>query len=104
MESASINFGDFTVYNLDRSYDILLSKYPSLERREFYFGDDQHKLFVLRRQKAREDLKAIEIADKLCESLENVFSYVIGDLSHEHAISIFNFREWKMHKKDNLYK
>ncbi len=43
---------------------------------------------------AREYKKAVELADKLCESIENVFSFFMGDLSHKRRIGILNFRGW----------
>ncbi|MDP1879981.1 MAG: HEPN domain-containing protein [Parachlamydiaceae bacterium] len=94
MNCPDLEFGDFTVYNYEKSYDTLILKYPDLNSmKDVFFGDWQPKLLIGIKVKAREQSKAIELADKLCESFENVFSYVISDLNHKLRISILSYNE-----------
>jgi hypothetical protein len=94
MKSAINEFGDFVIYNRELSDDNLIAKYPALQNREIFFKNLHSNLLIGVKVKARESSKATEIADKLCQSFENVFSYAIADLSHNRRVGILNFRGW----------
>lgn len=94
MESSTTEFGDFVIYNRDLSTDNLITKYPALQKRDIFLNNLHSNLLIGVKVKARESSKATEIADKLCQSFENVFSYAIADLSHKRRIGILNFRGW----------
>lgn len=92
MGQDSIKFGDFTVYNYAKSIDKLITKCSLLGKMEHHFNTEY---IVGIKVKARERDKAIEIADALCSTFENVFNYTIGDLSHRNEVGIFNFAAWR---------
>ena len=94
LKQESIIFGDFCIYNYDLSINTLIEKYPHLNNTDFYFYHKTSNLLLGIKVKARENNKAIELADKLCETFENVFSYMISDLKHEKTVGVFNFRGW----------
>jgi hypothetical protein len=94
MREPSIQYGEFTIYDKEKSIDLLVSKYPFLQNKELYSDNLYSKIIIGVKVKARENDKAVEIADKLCETFENVFSYAISDLTHLRRIGILNFRGW----------
>ncbi|HEY5393143.1 MAG TPA: hypothetical protein VIJ57_13555 [Hanamia sp.] len=103
MKSSSKQFGDFTIYDLKKSFNELSSKY---QLNQIFFNNRPSDFLIGIKVKARENPKAVEIADKLCQSFENVFGYVIADLTQKRRIGILNFRGWTtVHKfvcNDNL--
>jgi hypothetical protein len=98
MGEAKIQFGDFTVYNYGLSIEELKKQYPQLAL-DLFFSHRNSAYLVGVKVKARENNKAIEIANNLCKTFENVFSYMIADLTHKRTIGIFNYRGWKSIKK-----
>jgi hypothetical protein len=94
MNSPSIQFGDFTIYDKEKSFNYLSQTYPALENKEIYLSTLSSKFIIGVKVKARENNKAIEKADKLCESFEKVFGYALSDLTHHSRIGILNFRGW----------
>lgn len=95
LDEPKLSLGDFTVYNFDLSISELTEKYPHLAQSDIYFSHRKSQLLLGIHTKARENAKAVEIADKLVETFENVFSYMICDLKHERSVGIFNFRGWQ---------
>jgi hypothetical protein len=95
MKVPKMEFGDFTVYDFDLSINELTIRYPYLGTRDIFFSHRQSRYLLGVKVKARENAKAIELANKLCETFENVFSYMIADLKHQRTVGIFNFRGWK---------
>jgi len=94
MNSAINEFGDFVIYNRELSNEKLIAKYPALQNGDIFLKNLRSNLLIGIKIKARESSKATEIADKLCQSFENVFSYAIADLSHNRRVGILNFRGW----------
>lgn len=93
-----IDFGDFTIYNVELSKPALLQKYTVPETHEkLYFDKVNSNLLISIRAIAREKDKAIEIADLYFKSFDNAMSYVLADLSHKFTVGIFNFRGYKLH-------
>jgi len=88
-------FGNFTIYKFDLAIDDLTKKYPRLENRKIYFSTKKPNYLVGIKVKAREDTKAIEMANRVCETIENAFNYMIADLTHMHAVGIINYRGWR---------
>jgi hypothetical protein len=95
LHEPKLSLGDFTVYNFDLSISELTKKYPYLAQSDIYFSHRKSQLLLGIHTKARENAKAVEIADKLVETFENVFSYMICDLKHERSVGVFNFRGWQ---------
>ena len=92
----SIQLGRFTIYNYDLSIDSLIKRFPNLGAfNDIYFGHRKSNHFIGIPVKARENDKATEIANNLCQTFENVISFMIGDLKHENTIGIFNYRGWQ---------
>lgn len=94
LDSDSTQFGDFTIYNKEKSFNFLSATYPHLKNKELFLDSLKSELLIGIKVKARENLKAVEIADKLCQSFENVFNYALADLTHERRIGILSFRGW----------
>jgi hypothetical protein len=94
MKSEQIKFGNFTIYNIRLNQQQLISKYPDFEKWNSIYNSGKQNILIGVKVKARESNKAIELADKLCERFENVFSYVLGDLTHNRRAGILNFRQW----------
>jgi len=95
MNLPKLVLGDFTIYDFDLSISELTERFPYLANQDFYFTHRKSKYLVGIKVKARDNDKAVEIAKRLCEVFENVFSYMIADLKHERTVGIFNFRGWK---------
>jgi len=93
-ELPTIEFGEFIVYNYDLAENIIKEKYPALNL-DLFLSNRRSNLLIGIKVKARENAKAVEIANKLCETFENVFSYMIADLKHERTIGILNYRGWR---------
>ena len=93
MNSDSLKFGDFTIYDKEKCKQRINDKnFKNKESDDLYFDYNKSELLISLKIKARESDKACEIADKYCMSFENVFSYILGDLSHDKRVGIFNFR------------
>lgn len=92
MNSDLLKFGDFTIYDKQKCKELLNEKSFTINDKDLYFELIKSDLLISIKIKARESDKAFEIADKYCMSFENVFSYVLGDLSNDKRIGIFNFR------------
>lgn len=95
MNLPKLVLGDFIIYNFDLSINELTERFPYLVHQDLYFSHRKSKYLVGVKVKARDNDKAVEIANKLCETFENVFSYMIADLKHERTVGIFNFRGWQ---------
>lgn len=95
MNLPKLVLGDFTIYDFDLSISELTERFPYLVHQDIYFSHRKSKYLVGIKVKARDNDKAVEIANSLCEIFENVFSYMIADLKHERTVGIFNFRGWK---------
>jgi hypothetical protein len=95
MNLPKLALGDFTIYDFDLSISELTKRFPYLVHQDIYFSNRKSKYLVGIKVKARDNDKAVEIANSLCESFENIFSYMIADLKHERTIGIFNFRGWR---------
>jgi hypothetical protein len=98
MNLPKLILGDFTIYDFDLSIAELTERFPYLINHNLYFSDRKSKYLVGIKVKARDNDKAVEIANKLCEIFENVFSYMIADLKHERTVGVFNFRGWSTTK------
>lgn len=92
MNSDSLKFGDFTIYNKQKCKELLNEKHSAISDKDLYFEIIKSDLLISIKIDARESDKAFEIGDKYCMSFENVFSYILADLSHDKRIGIFNFR------------
>lgn len=92
INSDSLKFGDFTIYDKQKCKELLNEKHSAISDKDLYFEIIESDLLISIKIEARESDKAFEIADKYCMSFENVFSYVLGDLSHDKRVGIFNFR------------
>ncbi len=95
MNLPKLTLGDFTVYNFDLSITELTERFPYLVHQDLYFSNRKSRYIVGIKVKARDNDKAVEIANKLCETFENVFSYMIADIKHQRTVGIFNFRGWR---------
>lgn len=95
MNIPKLVLGDFTIYNFDSSISELTERYPYLVHQDIYFSHRNSNYLVGIKVKARDNDKAVEIANGLCETFENVFSYMIADLKHQRTVGIFNFRGWR---------
>ncbi|MES2726824.1 MAG: hypothetical protein V4643_06955, partial [Bacteroidota bacterium] len=95
MNSHKLILGDFTIYDFELSIAELTERYPYLIHQDIYFSDRASKYLVSIKVRARDNDKAVEIASRLCEIFENVFSYMIADLNHRRTVGVFNFRGWK---------
>ena len=98
MNLPKLILGDFTIYDFDLSITELTERFPYLVHHDLYFSDRKSKYLLGIKVKARDNDKAVEIANKLCEIFENVFSYMIADLKHERTVGVFNFRGWRTTK------
>lgn len=87
--------GKFTIYNYSLAKDILHEKYPSLKSMDVLFENSQSNIFLGLTVKARENNKAVEIADSYANAFENIMNFMISDLSHQYSIGVFNFRGWQ---------
>lgn len=88
------NFGKFSIYNVTLAEYILKSKYIFGSDFDHYFEDRKSDNFVGIKIKARDYLKAKEISFDICEYVENIFNYMIGDLKHLRMVGILNYRNW----------
>jgi len=95
MNLPKLVLGEFTIYDFDLSISELTERFPYLIHQDIYFSNRKSKYLVGIKVKARDNDKAVEIANGLCEVFENVFSYMIADLKHERTVGVFNFRGWK---------
>lgn len=93
LDKPMIYFGDFTIYNLAESKELLISKYPELSE-ECYLEDIASGLLLSIKVKAREIKKAIEIADKLCLSFENVLCYTLAHHASKRSAGVYTYRDW----------
>lgn len=99
MRSEKLHFGDFTIYNLALNPDIVNSKYPDFKQWSNYFQRMNSNTVLGITVKVRDTLKAVELADRICETIESVFSFIIGDISQKHRVEIINFRNSRNIKK-----
>ncbi|MDF0719862.1 HEPN domain-containing protein [Kaistella sp. PBT33-4] len=88
------NFGKFSIYNITLSEEILKNKYIFGSDYNRYFEDRKSDYFIGIKIKARDHLKAKEISFEICEYVENIFNYMIGDLKHLRMVGILNYRNW----------
>lgn len=98
IRNSFIQYGDFTIYDRERSLELLEEKYPGIKD-SWTFKSLEAKLIIEIAVTCREENKAKEKADNLCYSFENIFSYAIADLTHKRRIGILNFRHWETVKK-----
>ena len=95
MKGSTHTLGELTLYNDSLAEGILLEKYPLLQKRESFLDQRKSNIYLGVKVTARENNKAVEIADELVESFENVINYMEADLSHKRSIGVFNYRGWK---------
>ncbi len=88
MDSDYLCFGDFTVYNYHKLTH-LLKKYPYLVNKDIYFTSRKSDYLLGIKVKAKDNDKAIEVSNRLCETFENVFNYMIADLRHMKSVAVF---------------
>ncbi|AZI33833.1 HEPN domain-containing protein [Kaistella carnis] len=88
------NFGKFSIYNISLAEDILKRKFIFGKDFNYYFKDRQSDYFIGIRINARDEVKAKEISFGICENVENIFNYMIGDLKHLRMVGILNYRNW----------
>ncbi|AZI66469.1 hypothetical protein EIB71_01700 [Kaistella daneshvariae] len=88
------DFGKFSIYNLALAEDTLKRKFIFGSDFEYYFQDRKSDYFIGIRINARDELKAKEISYEICENVENIFNYMIGDLKHLRMVGILNYRNW----------
>lgn len=94
MSKKMIELGDFTIYDYTKSSNLIENKYPSLTNKNLFFDRRRSDLFLSVRVKARENIKATEIADEIVKAFENACSYMIADFKHQTSIGVFNYRKW----------
>ncbi len=94
MQNDILILGDFTIYNYLLSKEILFKKYSHLQE-DLFFDNRKSNIYLGVKVTARENNKAVEIADELVETFENVLNYMIADLSHKRSVGVFNFRGWR---------
>lgn len=93
LDEPIVNYGDFSIYNYELSKDIMVSKYPALTN-DIFFENRKSNIFLGIKVFAKDNVKATELADEIAEAFENTINYMIGDLKHEHSVSIFNYMGW----------
>lgn len=87
-----VEFGDFTIYNLELAHHSLISQYEYLKRKDNKdFFDNNYLLSV--KIKLRHKDKADLFARDYFEKFENVINYMLADISRRRRVGIFNFRE-----------
>ena len=94
MKNQILKLGDFTIYNYPLAKHILFEKYPHLHE-DIFFDMRKSDILLGIKVNARENNKAVEIADELVETFENVMNYMISDLNHQRSVGVFNYRGWK---------
>jgi hypothetical protein len=85
--------GDFTIYKLSYLKELLSNKpgyYKELEK--MYYGNIDSEYVIGLRVKAREQEKAVELANKHLEVFENVLNYIVSDTTHLRCPGIFNYK------------
>jgi len=90
-EKEIINFGLFNVYNNGFSNIYLNKNYSEIGNRKDLLNKNKNHILGIKVY-AREKTKTIEIADKLCNTFENVINYMISDLHHLRSIGVFNYK------------
>jgi len=94
MYSPFIIFGEYTFHNIYHKDSKIIEKYTSTVSSEMFFQSFKSKILVEINSDARDQKKAIELADFKLLNLEYTFSFMIGDLSHKYHIGNFDFRGW----------
>lgn len=90
-DTRKVIFGIYNVYYNGFSNNYLKEKYSELEsRKEFLDKNINHLLGI--KVLARDRIKAIEIAEKLCNTFEYVINYMIADLHHIRSIGVSSYR------------
>ena len=92
MHVPKLQFGEFTFYDFDLSIGEQTERFPYLADIDTYFSHRKSKYLIGVKVRARENAKALEIANRICETIDNVFSYMIADFEHQQTVGILNFK------------
>ncbi|AZV56765.1 HEPN domain-containing protein [Clostridium sp. AWRP] len=82
-----LQFGDFTIYNLDNHKRILDQQYPNANLE----SNNSNKYFIKVMVKARDGEKAKILANRKFVQFENIIRFMIKDISHYYNVAIFNY-------------
>jgi hypothetical protein len=94
MSGASIALGDFTIYNLDLSINELISKYSAFADKHAYLQTHKSKLLLGIKVEGTDFAQSLKSADKLCETFENAFRYMLPDFAQRRRIGVLSFADW----------
>lgn len=93
MNENQYDLGDFTIYKTLFFEEILSNRhYYKPQLKDFYFSGIDSEYLISISVKAREQQKAVELANSYLEIFENALTYVVSDLSRLTSPGIFNYK------------
>lgn len=93
MDTNEYTLGDFKIYNLSFLKEILRSRRGYIKELEtMYYGNIDSEYVVGIKVRARQQEKAVEIANQYLGIFENVLNYVVSDTSHTICPGVFNYK------------